>query len=87
MLLLLNAAWTLSAVLKYCGVAVGVLGVGIFGYYFVRENARSAHIPGNSVPASAWRGRGPKLGIMVLAAGVLMQVVSFIIIVVLPGRT
>jgi hypothetical protein len=84
---LLNLVWALSAILKYGGFAVAVTGVGIFGFFFIRENARSAHGRGNTIPPDAWRGAGPKFGIMVLASGLLLQLVAFLIAVLLPGRT
>jgi len=82
---LLDAGWMISSFLKYGGLAVALGGVAIFGWYFVGANARAAQRDGdqNSV---AWGGAGAMLGIKVLAVGVAVQLASFVLRLLLPGR-
>ncbi|HEX4272750.1 MAG TPA: hypothetical protein VHZ32_15250 [Rhizomicrobium sp.] len=86
MAIFLNAAWGLVTVFKYASVIAALTGVGIFGFYFVRENARSAREGANAIPASAWRGTGPQLGVRLVLAGIVLQLLSIIIAVTVPGR-
>ena len=87
MTIFLNVAWSLVTIFKYSSIALALAGVGIFGFYFVRENARSARHGENALPTAAWRGEGPKFGAWVLAAGILLQLASILIAVTVPGRT
>ncbi len=86
MAILLSIAWGLVPILKFGGVIIGIAGVAIFGFHFIRENARAARGRGNAIPRAAWRGNGPNLGIRVLAAGVLLQIAAFVIAIALPDR-
>jgi hypothetical protein len=86
MAMFLDAAWTVVSVCKYGSIIIALTGVGIFGFYFVRENARSARQGENTIPATAWRGKGPRLGAQLLAAGVVLQLISIIVAVTVPGR-
>ncbi len=82
----LDAAWGLVTAFKYASIVAALTGVGIFGFYFVRENGRSAREGGQTIPDSAWRGRGPRLGVRLLVAGVVLQLLSILIAVTVPGR-
>lgn len=85
MQLLFFAASFLSTLLKFCGVLVAVFGVGLFGFHFIRENARAARRGESAVPADAWRGAGPRKGARLLAIGALMLIASLIVSLILPG--
>ncbi len=82
---LLDIAWMFCGLLKYGGLAVALGGVVIFGWHFVRANARAARqtVDENTV---AWGGPGAMLGVKVLAVGVAVQVVAFVLMLLLPGR-
>ena len=58
--LLFDAAWLLIKVLSYGGLAVALLGVAIFGWHFVRLNARAGRGDSGDIPRIlAWSGRDP----------------------------
>lgn len=82
----MNTLWLTFTILKFGGVGVAVLGVGIFGYFFVRENARSARSSQNVIPMASWRGKGPIVGTMILAAGILAQLAAYLIAITSLGR-
>ena len=82
----LDSAWTLDGILKYGGLIIALAGVAIFGWYFVRINARAALAERSDIPAQSWRGRGALLGAKILALGIVVQVASFILGAMLPGR-
>jgi len=84
MAMLLNLAWTLMTVLRFAGVFVVFAGVALFGVYFIGGNARA---PGGRVPISSWQGAGPRKGIRIFAAGVLMPLGTFIIGLLMPNGT
>jgi hypothetical protein len=84
--ILLDAAWLVVAVFKYGSIIVALTGVAIFGFYFVRDNARAARRGENAVPAAAWRGDGPRLGAWLLVTGVVLQLISIVIAAAVPGR-
>jgi hypothetical protein len=86
MTLFLNFAWTFVGVLKFGGLAVALIGVAVFGWYFVRGNARAARGDCDKVPSSSWRGPGPILGTKILGVGIALQVLSVLLAGVLPGR-
>lgn len=86
MTLVLDIAWLLVKVLSYGGFIVCFAGVIIFGWYFVRLNARAARSDTAGIPREAWRGRGAMFGIRVLGFGAGMQIASIILSVALPGR-
>ena len=50
----LDAAWMINTALKYCGLAVALGGVAVFGWYFVRANARAARDDMNEDAPVAW---------------------------------
>ena len=55
MTLFLNFAWTFVGVLKFGGLAVALIGVAVFGWYFVRGNARAARDNADKIPSSSCR--------------------------------
>ena len=83
--MLFFAALWLSTLLKFCGVAIAVAGVLMFGFHFIRENARSARRGESSVPSIAWRGEGPKKGARIIAAGALALTASLLVSLILPA--
>ena len=85
MVLLLNAAWALYSVLKFAGLAIAIIGVAIFGWYFVRANARAARNADKNA-SIAWGGAGATVGLKVIAFGLAMQVTGFLLALVLPSR-
>ncbi len=72
--------------LKFGGLALALIGVAVFGWYFVRGNARAARDGTGGVPPSSWRGPGPILGAKMLAGGIALQVLSVLLAVMFPGR-
>jgi hypothetical protein len=86
MTMFLNLAWMFVGILKFGGLAVALIGVAVFGWYFVRENAQAAQGNSNKVPSSSWRGPGPIFGAKILAVGMTLQVMSVLLAVALPGR-
>lgn len=78
-------AAALSTFLKFAGAAIAVTGVGIFGFYFIRDNGRSARRGESSVPAKAWRGPGPRKAVRIFAAGVFALILSVLVSLILPG--
>jgi hypothetical protein len=86
MKLFLDLAWTLVAVLKYGGLAIALAGVAVFGWHFVRENAHSARDGSSEILPSSWRGPGPMLGAKMLVIGIILQILSVLLAVTLPGR-
>ena len=86
MRMLLNLAWIFCGTLKFSGLAVALGGVAMFGWYFVRANARAARKDAGENAAVAWGGAGAMRGAKVLALGLLMQFAAFILMALLPGR-
>jgi hypothetical protein len=84
MTMLLHFAWITMTVLRFAGVFVVFAGVALFGAYFIGGNARA---PGGRVPLSSWLGAGPRKGIRIFAAGVLMLLGAFIIGLFMPNGT
>ncbi|OAI42395.1 hypothetical protein AYO42_02485 [Rhizomicrobium sp. SCGC AG-212-E05] len=82
--MLFYIASTVATLLKFAGVAVAVVGVGYFGFYFIAENARSARRGESAVPAGAWQGVGAKKGFSIIAVGGVMLIASFLVALVLP---
>ena len=78
-------AASVSTLLKFAGAAIAVTGVGIFGFYFIRDNGRSARRGENSVPAKAWRGAGPRKAAQIFAAGIFALTLSVLVSLILPG--
>jgi hypothetical protein len=85
-MLFLNFAWTFVGVLKFGGLVVALIGVAVFGWYFVRGNAQAARDDSNKVPSSSWRGPGPIFGAKILGFGIALQLLSVLLAVALPGR-
>ena len=83
---LLDGAWILVKVLSYGSLAVGLIGVAIFGWYFVGINARAAQSESTEIPKESWKGKGAKLGLRLLVLGALIELASMILSVVIPGR-
>jgi hypothetical protein len=81
---ILATASLISTLLKFAGAALAVTGVGIFGFYFIRDNGRSARRGENSVPAKAWRGAGPRKAARIFAAGVFALTLSVLVSLILP---
>ena len=86
MTLVLNIAWVLIKIFSYGGIAAAFAGVAVFGFHFVRLNARAARTDSSAVPSDSWRGRGAMLGMTILAAGAGMQLAAYLLSAVLPGR-
>jgi hypothetical protein len=86
MMLFLNFAWTFVGVLKFGGLAVDLIGVAVFGWYFVRGNAQAARDNSDKIPSSSWRGPGPIFGAKILGVGIALQVFSVLLAAALPGR-
>lgn len=74
-----------STLLKFTGAAIAVVAVGIFGFYFIRDNGRSARRGESSVPAKAWRGVGPQKAARIFAVGAFALMLSFLVSLILPG--
>lgn len=77
-------ASVVSTFLKFAGIAFAATAVGIFGFYFIRDNGRSARRGQNSVPAKAWRGTGPRKAARVLAVGLFALTLSGLVSLILP---
>jgi purine-cytosine permease-like protein len=80
-----HIASIVSTFLKFSGAAIAIAAVGIFGFYFIRDNGRSARRGESSVPAKAWRGAGPRKAVRILAVGVLALTLSGLVSLILPG--
>ena len=83
---ILGGAWALIKILSYGGFAAALLGVAVFGWYFVQANARAARTDASAVPPDAWRGKGALRGLKLLACGAGMQIASILLSAVVPGR-
>jgi hypothetical protein len=84
MVMLLHLAWIAMTVLRFAGVFVVFAGVALFGVYFIGGNARAS---GGRVPLSSWLGKGPRKGMRIFAAGVLMLLGAFLIGLFMPNGT
>lgn len=78
-------ASVVATLLKFAGAATAIAAVGIFGFYFIRDNGRSARRGENSVPAKAWRGAGPRRAARIFAVGVFALTLSGLVSLILPG--
>lgn len=63
-------------VLRFGGLFVVFSGVVVFGMFFIGGNARAIN---GQIPASAWKGAGPKKGMQIIALGTLMLLGAFLI--------
>jgi hypothetical protein len=77
--------WILVTALRFGGVFAAFIGFAIFGAYFVGGNARVARSGDGAIPASSWRGAGPRLGMMIFALGASMLLCAFILTMYLPS--
>jgi hypothetical protein len=83
---ILNLAWIFCGTLKFGGLAVALGGVAMFGWYFVKANARSARRDAGEDARVAWGGKGAMTGAKVLALGLVAQFAAFLLMALLPGR-
>jgi hypothetical protein len=84
---LLNGAWRLTETLNFGGIAVAILAVGLFGWTFIKLNAVAARGDSGSVPSASWRGKPALIAITMLACGIGMQALGYVLAVVLQFRT
>jgi len=82
---LLYTASLISTLLKFTGAIIAMAAVGIFGFYFIRDNGRSARRGESSVPAKAWRGPGPRKAARIFAVGVSALMLSVLVSLILPA--
>ena len=82
--MILHLTWIAMTILRFAGVAVLFAGVALFGVYFVGGNARSKD---GSVPRSSWLGAGPRKGIRIFAAGLVMVLAAFALSLFMPDGT
>jgi len=80
-----HLTWILVTVLRFSGLPLLFIGVGVFGVYFVGGNARAARSGDGSIPPSSWQAAGPKTGIMAFAVGALMLFCAFVLARFLPN--
>jgi hypothetical protein len=81
MALALHLAWTLMTVLRFAGIIVIFAGVALFGAFFIAGNAKAAD---GRIPASSWRGPGPRKAMRIIAVGALILLVAFLVSLFLP---
>jgi hypothetical protein len=84
---MINDAWRLTQALNFGGVAAAVMGVGVFGWTFVKLNALAARGETETVPSSSWQGKSARLAFIIFASGVAMQVLGYALGAMLPLRT
>ena len=77
--------WIMVTVLRVSGLPVMLVGVVVFGVYFVGGNARAARSGDGAIPASSWQGPGPKVGIGIFALGASMLFCAFFLAMLLPN--
>ena len=80
-----HLTWILVTVLRFSGLPVMLVGVAIFGAYFVGANARAARSGDGAIPPSSWQGAGPKAGMRIFALGISMLLCAFILATCLPN--
>jgi len=68
-------------VLRFAGVVAVFCGVALFGLYFIRANGRSHD---GSIPRASWLGAGPKKGMRIVAGGMVLLAVAFLISLFMP---
>jgi uncharacterized membrane protein YedE/YeeE len=83
---LLTAAWIFVAILKYGSLLVVLAGIGVFGWNFVRLNAKAGRSESGDVPAAAWKGPAAMLGAKLVGLGIGLAVIAMLAAAVLPGR-
>jgi hypothetical protein len=82
---LIDTAWVLVKLFNYGGLLFALLGVAVFGWYFVRINARAGKGDSEEIPRSSWRGKGARRGYWLFGIGIGMQIVSMILSAILPN--
>jgi hypothetical protein len=82
MVLALHLGWILMTVLRFAGIIIVFAGVALFGIFFIGSNARAVD---GHIPASSWKGAGPKKGIRIIALGALMLLVGSVISLFMPN--
>jgi hypothetical protein len=83
MALVLAIAWFSMTALRYGGVLTVFAGVALFGVYFIFGNARAGR--DGAIPASSWRGAGPRKGIKIAALGATMLLAAYVISLFMPN--
>ena len=81
MRLFFHLAWLLLTVLRLGGVFLIFVGVALFGVHFVGGNARSTD---GSIPASSWRGAGPRKGMRIAGAGIVLLMAAAFVAMLMP---
>lgn len=84
---IIDGAWRLTVVLNFGGIAIAIVAVGIFGWTFIKLNAVAARGDSGSVPSASWRGKPALLAVTLLACGIGMQALGYVLAVILPLRT
>ena len=82
----LDAAWAMTRVLSYAGLAAALAGVAVFGWHFVRINAAAARTDTGEIPPASWRGKGAILGYQILFGAVVILVTAVVFAALLPPR-
>lgn len=82
--LVIHLAWVLMIIFRYAGIVVVYAGVALFGVYFIGGNARAKS---GAVPASSWLGAGPRLGMKIVIAGVVLLLFAYAMEVFIPNGT
>ena len=80
-----HLTWILVTILRFCGLPVTLLGIVIFGVYFVGGNARAARSGDGAIPASSWQSAGPRTGMRIFALGVSLLLCASILAMFLPN--
>ncbi|MBA2589094.1 MAG: hypothetical protein H0U98_10790 [Alphaproteobacteria bacterium] len=83
MALVLYSAWFLMTALRYGGVLTVFAGITLFGVYFISGNARAGR--DGAIPASSWRGAGPRKGMKIVALGAAMLLIAHVISLLMPN--
>ena len=80
-----HLTWILVTVLRFCGLPLTLLGIVIFGVYFVGGNARAARSGDGAIPPSSWQSAGPRTGMRIFALGVSLLLCASILAMFLPN--
>ena len=84
--MLLNAAWQFWQILSIGSLVIALIGVAIFGWHFVRINARAERKEGGKIPPESWRGNGAMLGLKILALGAILWASAIALGAILPSQ-
>ena len=82
----LGLAWGVVKILSLGSLGVGLAGVVLFGWTFVKITGRAAKGDSDQVPNAAWRGGKAGLGLKLIGCGAAFQVASIVLAACLPGR-